>query len=200
MRYILTLVVTLGLVLGLGFVALPSAAFASGDVLVCADSSIELCLRDPSDGGTGTPVLASAINANNSEVWSTITDTSRCRGVVTENPPCPFTDTNLDGQFEGKTIVVLKQETTGLCLRIPGATGLGVMGACDTGNEPSTAFVFDVLCSGSCNEYIAVDETNNRDFHEYLANDYPVQNKQVFGYPSTGIPQAVLWLLVPCSC
>jgi hypothetical protein len=203
MRYLAALAVALGL--GLALVALPAPAFASGPYNICANvTSQSICLRDPSDGGSGTPVEISAISDLDSEEFSLITD-SRCGGTVTDGSdgttPCPFTDTNIDKMFNGKPIYVLKQETSKLCVRIDLSSGLGVMGDCDappTLSEPSSAFVFDVLCGGSCNAYVSVGATNsdNNGSVSYLENDqHP--NDQTYASTDTSIAGDYQYVLVP---
>lgn len=66
------------------------------------------------------------------------------------------------------------------------------MGACDTGSELSTAFVFDTLCGGSCNAFIAVDLTNTKGTIEYLEND-GVPGNQVFGSNNTSPASDYQW-------
>ena len=129
-------------------------------VHICDVETPALCLRDPSDGGTGTTVVANTNGTSDSFDWTTPTITQRCNnGRVTDT--CPFTSTYLDGLYEGKLIVNIKQEVSGGCVRFASVTSNGVIGTCDTGSEPSAAYVFDVLCSGNCNEYVNVKTTND---------------------------------------
>ena len=164
MRRILIILAVLAATVGSISATVASAAPRHPAILaiytgICNIDTPSLCMRDPSDGGTGTVVVGSAPSLSDSEEWAVQQDTSRCGGVVTET--CPFFDTGIDSLYEGKQVVVIRQEVVQKCIRLPAASGASaVIGTCDTGSEPSSAYVFNVLCGGTCNTYIAVDATN----------------------------------------
>jgi hypothetical protein len=169
---------------------------------VCSETSSDLCLTDPGNQGVGGTVVSDTFAAITDQQFDPIKDTSRCGGgLVTAT--CPFNNQSLDSAYLNKQIVVLKEHVTQLCLRLPGAAPNGVMGACDTGSEPSTAFIFDVLCGGACNAYIGVAATNGvstgSDDRAYL--DAVDNNQQVFADFQTS-PQHTneLWMCAEGNC
>jgi hypothetical protein len=177
----------------------PNVANATTDVavghqLVC-DEFDARCMRDPSNGGVGTAVLNSSPTSSRVYLWSKIQDTSRCNnGDVTST--CPFSDHNLDSKFIGHEIIVWKQDVTQLCLRIP-ADGLGVMGTCDTGNEPSTAFVTDTITSSEV-RYIPVDYVNGHGL-AYQTTDGQ-ENSNVIADTTQFTDGLQYWFCSPTGC
>ncbi len=159
MRYILSLLLIRS---GLASASVANAATGqplTGCVTSFCDQGAGYCMRDPSDGGSGTTVLGSSLSGDNAMKWTVVQDSSRCGGRVQSG--CPFNSSSLNTKYNGKQIVVLKQYTTGLCLRAAASTQWNAeMGTCDTGSEVSSAFVFDVLCGGSCNAYVSIDMAN----------------------------------------
>jgi hypothetical protein len=125
-------------------------------------------LRDPSDGGTGTNVLASTLSNSNAEDWKLIKDGDRCaNGLITSSCPGGWVSSNFRGFF----IVVIQNVGQGtLCIRI-NPQGTAVMGACDTGprgnNEISSAFVWAQF-SSTVYGFDSVDASNTFGTEEWL--------------------------------
>jgi hypothetical protein len=170
-KRMLAILATLSTVAALGTVSavtVTAPAYAKPVVLttytdVCNQvTTSPACIQDPSDGGIGTAVLADTVTQTESFDFASVQDT-RCGGTVTST--CPFNASIFNTEFLGKQIVNLKQITSQDCVRLVHATNTAVMGHCDDPsggtNEPSAAYVFDVRCGGSCNDFVSVGETNN---------------------------------------
>jgi hypothetical protein len=142
----------------------------------------QLCLRDPSNGGTGTAVLESSPSASNAEDWNVISDSGRCpNSVVTLACPGGWVSSNLLGD----TIVVLQNAGQGsLCLRTAATQFKAVMGACDENPNPeiSSAFALSPISIPQCSRAFAfdsIDASNTLSNFEFLASG-PSNNSQVF--------------------
>ena len=141
-----------------------------------------LCLRDPSDGGTGTSVLASTDTNSNAEDWQLVRDTGRCaNALVTSSCPGGW----VSSAFRGFTLVVLKNVGQGtLCIRTPASNGYtAVMGACDEnpGPEISSAFVWAQFSSGIYG-FDSVAASNAFSTQEWLTGG-TTNNSTVFDKP-----------------
>jgi len=144
----------------------------------CNPTGFQLCLRDPSDGGAGTTVVASFHSDSNAEDWKLISDTGRCAGgTVTSSCPGGWVSSN----FRGFPILVLKNVGQGtLCIRTAATTNfVAKMGTCDSGNEISSAFVWAQFGNGTFG-FDSVDASNVFSQQEWLtgasANDSTVSD------------------------
>ena len=130
-------------------------------------TQIALCLRDPSDGGAGTTVVASGQSASGSEDWRIILDTGRCtNAVVTSTCPGGW----VSSHFAGSPIVVIKNVGQGtLCIRTAADTQyVAKMGTCDSGNDISSAFVLHSIATGEFG-FDSIDASNALNQQEWLS-------------------------------
>lgn len=149
------------------------------------DGGPGLCLRDPSNGGTGTPVLTSTLSSSNAEDWKMILDTGRCpNGTVTSSCPGGFISSVYGSQH--LPLVVLKNVGQGtLCIRTAAGTQYKAeMGTCDSGQEISSAFVQVQIGSGEY-EFVSVGASNAFGTFERLAGG-ATNNSQAFDDPAAG--------------
>lgn len=171
--------------------AAPAARVAVPRVNVSADdlcdegSFADLCLRDPSDGGEGTPVLITTPGSSNAEDWKILRDTGRCaNAIVTSSCPGGF----VSSVDQGLTLVVLQNVGQGtLCIRAAADTQYDAqMGPCDSGQEISSAFV--EVSSGASASFLSVDVSNAIGTFEYLAGEDAANNdnSQAFISPVDG--------------
>ena len=155
----------------------------------------QLCLRDPSDGGAGTTVLASRKSESDAEDWKLVRDTGRCPDAKVSSS-CP--GGWISSHYVNATIFVLKNVGQGsLCIRTSAATQyVAKMGACDTGNELSSAFLaFTVEGVPGAWVFESVDASNALGQFEWLtggnSNDSTVFDKP--GVPITALSE---WQLI----
>jgi hypothetical protein len=152
-------------------------------------------MRDPSDGGEGTSVVASFGSSSDAEDWRLIKDTGRCPGA-TVSSICP--GGWISANFSGSTIVVIKNVGQGtLCVRTAADTNYTAkMGPCDTGpigtggnNEISSAFILGGPPGFEFDSVVASDAFMQ---DEWLTSTGTTNDATVFDQPG-GFTNAGIW-------
>jgi hypothetical protein len=152
---------------------------------LCEKDSPNLCWRDPSDGGPGTPVVNSGNGMDNAREWEMITDTHRCgNGKVSNGNACPFTPgSGLNAEFDKDRIVILanygNQSLPTSCAGSSVADQMVVkMHTCDLidGDELSSVFIQEDFAGHY--RLVSVTWSDHCDCAEYLngsdTNDNPL--------------------------
>jgi hypothetical protein len=115
-------------------------------------SNPSLCLRDPSDGGAGTPVKMSVPNFVLSDEWVPVQDKSACNGTGTVESGCGLPAFLVD-RYGGDSIKYIQQVSSHDCIKFSSATGwFGEMGTCGD----NVTLLIKATCSNSFCFYPAI--------------------------------------------
>ena len=155
---------------------------------LCEKDSPNLCWRDPSDGGPGTPVLNSGYGTDNARLWFKFIDTARCGGFVSNSAACPFTPgSGLNARYNNDEIVYVQNLGSDRCAGSSTAdAGFVYMHTCDSVNGASElASVFVLQQFSTHFRLISVDYSDGC-FCDQFVNGDNVNNDQLYiGAPGT---------------
>jgi hypothetical protein len=150
-----------------------TALDASSPVNLC-DAGNFLCMRDPSDGGTGTHIVTSALNGSNAEEWEIHEDTRCPFGLVSSNCPGGFISQTY-GATMPLLVVISNYGAAGNsvsdCIKANQASSFkALIGSCDSSGTDEIASAFVELPFDGNFEFVSVSYGNDNSVIEYLTS------------------------------
>lgn len=115
------------------------------------------CLRDPSNGGSGTPIKMTSWSNTTTQHWHIRPDPQFCNGHGTIQNGCGL-PSFIVSRYQGRPVVVFEEDAAAHCLKIPNmtsGTGLAEMGTCYDAN---TLLILGTCTNNLC-YYVSISQS-----------------------------------------